>query len=59
MFIDIFANLDYMWVYHLGFYSHKATELQERVWCDKSVLAMVLRILQVLNDLVQADDICV
>lgn len=56
MFIEIFANIDYIWLHDLGLYL-EATELQERVWSDKSVLAMVLQILQVLNSLVQADDI--
>ncbi|KAI8713881.1 hypothetical protein NCS52_01234000 [Fusarium sp. LHS14.1] len=56
MFIEIFANIDFFWVQILGF-SFPATEVQERVWRDKSVLAVVLRILQVLNTLVQADNI--
>ncbi|KAJ4229178.1 hypothetical protein NW759_003900 [Fusarium solani] len=57
MFIDIFANLNYPWMYTLGWEGSECEQLQNRVWCDDSVLAMVLRILQVLDKVVQSNDI--
>ncbi|RMJ18082.1 hypothetical protein CDV36_002229 [Fusarium kuroshium] len=57
MFIEALANPHYSWVEKFGANSADDFDIRHMVWRDNSVLATVLRILQVLGEIVQTDDI--
>ena len=59
MFIDALASPDPAYYSVHGFWANSAYphEIREIIWRDNSVLATVLRILQVLGEIVKTDDI--
>ncbi|RSM00004.1 hypothetical protein CEP52_009408 [Fusarium oligoseptatum] len=57
MFIEAIANPNYSWIRQIGLDYPKDNTMEPIIWCDDSVLATVLRIMQVLDEIVQTDDI--
>ncbi|RSM14149.1 hypothetical protein CDV31_005485 [Fusarium ambrosium] len=57
MFVEAIANPNYPWIHRIGLDYPEGNIVESIIWCDDSVLATVLRIMQVLDEIVQTDDI--